>query len=90
MNFFYCLCILFVIGNYTDILSGVLGVDFYRKNLPWGGKFLGVNVPGEMLHRGELLMKFFLIVLLSLCQIFHVGVFQGNYSGTFFRVFYFR
>ena len=21
--------------------GGVLGVDIYRKNLPWGGKFLG-------------------------------------------------
>ena len=31
-------------------------MDFYRVNLPWGGKFLGdeVKLPGEMLHWGDL------------------------------------
>ena len=31
-------------------------MDFYRVNLPWGGKFLGeeVKFPGEMLHWGDL------------------------------------
>ena len=53
MKFTYCLRIVFVNRKCTDILGGaVIDVDFYVENLLGGGKFLGVNTPGEILHWG--------------------------------------
>ena len=46
----------------------VLGVYFHRADLLWGENFLGVNFPGEIFHRGNLIK--FVYEILFYCLIF--------------------
>jgi len=54
----------------------VLAVDFHGDNFAWGGKFPGVNFPGEVLHWGDLTE--FLYEILFICIIF--SFYQLNFT----------
>jgi hypothetical protein len=65
----------------------VLGADFYRENLLWGGKLLGVNIPGEMSHWGDLTEL--LYEILFNCPTFSLPNFSfGDVSGELPRAFF--
>jgi len=79
-----------VIGKHRDNFF-CKGGGFLYGDLRWGEKYLGVEYSTGNATRRRFdritNAKFFLIVLYSLCHIFHVEMFQGNYPGALFCVF---
>lgn len=87
----HCLRIIFAIWKYTDtfgVEGVVLGMEFYRKNLPWGGKFLGGESSRGKVTLGDL--SELLYKTLFNCLIFFLPNFScedclGDLSEEYFK-----
>ena len=56
MKFAHCLRTVNAIGKYTNTYfwgggDFEVGLGYHWESLPWGGKFLGMSFPGEILQQ---------------------------------------